>query len=405
MNYNKKLNISEFEHNNILSMYNIAIPKRNYVFEMCATVNGRYFIVQDEVFDIVEQKTLGNIWKSLDNFKEIFQNTIVENQQYNLIRQNISSLPLLEGDRNLYGLRDLLLEFNFFDDTWVGRELKNAGTAIKNTAVDSYEGMKKFGLAVSQGEWSEILNLLAQGVRYILRKLKSALYSNIGMTIDAIILAVSGGSGKVIQWLPWALVTALDVYQLASNDWPEEDVDKPLWAKWMELGFDILGLVFSGVFAKGAKIFFKPLLTAAKSGPKAIASWFARNPKGVKLVESMIGSTGKVSSKLKSAQSILSKKFPKGAQFIASSLGGLNTAIQSMINSLKSLIRGTAKVVTKVTGGTGKTGTAIRTAGTVGGLGYALGGDNRDFNQEFLKLNKKFKPNYSDPSYTSDVDF
>ena len=83
---------------------------------------------------------------------------------------------------------------------------------VTDFAKTSYEGVKKFGLAVSQGEWSNILTLLSQGVKYLLRKLKDAMYSNIGMIVDGILIAT--GVGKGVQWIPWALITALDIYQL-----------------------------------------------------------------------------------------------------------------------------------------------------------------------------------------------
>ena len=109
--------------------------KRNYVFEAHLTVDERYFVLHDEVFDIKEQTKLGNLWESVDIFKTIFSNVQIDNPEYKEIQEGWLNLPVLENSDNLYELRDFLLEWNFFDDTWVGRKLSDAGTAIKDTAI------------------------------------------------------------------------------------------------------------------------------------------------------------------------------------------------------------------------------------------------------------------------------
>jgi hypothetical protein len=95
-------------------LYNLK-NKRNYIFELCTTVDGRYFILQDDVFDIKEQRSLGNLWDSIDIFKTIFNNISLENnKEYQNIKENILKLPIFEEKQNLHGLRNILLEWNFF---------------------------------------------------------------------------------------------------------------------------------------------------------------------------------------------------------------------------------------------------------------------------------------------------
>jgi len=331
------------EVNNLFNEYS---HKKNYIFEACVTVNGRYYIIQDEIFDIKEQISLGNIWESLDKFKTIFQNTILNDDEYTQVRENILNQPILENQESLYGLRDILLEFNFFQDTWLGREAKKAGQGIKDFAVTSFEGLKKFGIAVSQGQWSEILGLLGKGVKYLLRKLKDALYSTIGMIVDAILVA--SGIGKSVQWIPWALVMALDIYQITTNDWPPEEQNNPMWMKYLSLGFDILGLVATGAAAKGARALFKPLLRATEMGPQATAKYLARNPKMIQVINSIINGISKVPGKLSAAQSMIASKFPAGAKFINSIMGKLSSILSNMSSTLKSLTGG-ATVAGKTT--------------------------------------------------------
>jgi hypothetical protein len=273
MVYQTRNIITESERNRISSIHGFIPQKRMYIFEACVTVDGRYFVIQDEVFDIQEQKTIGNLWGSLDVFRTIFENIKLEDNEYSQIRENFLSLPILESQQNLYGLRDILLEFNFLQDTWLGRQFKNAGNSVTDFAKTSYEGVKKFGLAVSQGEWSNILTLLAQGVKYLLRKLKDAMYSNLGMIVDAILIATGVGVGATK--IAWGLIVALDVYQITTDDWSEEEKNDPFWLKCLFLGFDILGFVSAAAVAKAAKAGITPLKSIANS-PAKVAKYFEK---------------------------------------------------------------------------------------------------------------------------------
>jgi len=308
--------------------------KRNYIFAGSVTIDGRYLIICDNVYDNHQQKSIGNIWESIDIFKTIFQNVKLDNNEYNQIKEDIITLPILEGKSNLFELRDILLEFNFFDDTWVGREAKKTGQGIEEFALSSLEGLKQFGIAISQGDWTNILTMVSKGVRFILRGLKDALYSAVGMTVDAILVAV--GIGKVAQIIPWALVTALDVYQLTSNDWPPEDANSPTWLKFLTLGFDILGLAATGVIAKSAKMMFEPL-KSVKTIEQA-SMYISKNLKLKQLIQSMINGASKVPSMLSSAQKTIASKFPAGGEFLGSIMGKLGSVITSFVNTLKSLL-------------------------------------------------------------------
>lgn len=348
--------ITEEESNRIKSLYGLEPIKRDYIFEACTTVDGRYFIMRDEVFDIQEQKLLGNLWSSIDIFKNIFSNVSVEDEtgEYTEIKESIISLPILEGKENLYELRDILLEWSFWEDTWLGDKLASAGKSIKDAVVSGWEGLKEFGIAISKGDWSQILSLLGKGIKWILRKLKSALYSTLGMIVDAILVAT--GIGKAVQWIPWALVTALDVYQLAADDWPEEEKNDPLWMKFLTLGFDVLGLVTTAAVAKGAKAALTPLKTMK---PGRVAAWLEKNPTAKSFVTKIINGISKVPSFFSKASSWIASKFPKGAQFIKDALSKFSGFMNRMKTSLQSLI------------GVGGT-KAVTAAGTTGGLLYGF---------------------------------
>lgn len=329
------MTVNQINTNNTLKMCDLLPQKRDYIFELCTTVDGRYFILRDEVFDVQEQKTIGNIWSSIDIFKNIFQNVIISEptDEFIQIKESIVTLPILESKKNLYELRDVLLEWNFFDDTWLGKEMSDSAKSISDSFKSGLEGLKKFGITISKGEWSQILTLLAKGIKWVLRKLKDAMYSNLGMIVDAILVA--SGIGKTIQWIPWALITALDIYQIANNDWPQEESNNPTWMKFMTLGFDILGLVTAGALAKSAKVSLSPLKNMK---PTQIMSYMEKNPKVKSLIKKMIDSIDRVPKFLSSAQSKISKKFPQGAEFINTALGYLKNISTRFTESLNKLI-------------------------------------------------------------------
>lgn len=387
MVYQTRNVVTESERNRISSIHGFTSQRRDYIFEACVTVDGRYFVLQDEVFDIQEQRTIGNLWESLDVFKTIFENIKLEDTGYSQVRENFLSLPILESQQNLYGLRDILLEFNFLQDTWLGRQFKNAGDSVTDFAKTSYEGVKKFGVAVSQGEWTNILTLLGQGVRYLLRKLKDAMYSNIGMIVDAILMATGVGMGATK--IAWGLIVALDLYQITTNDWPEEEQNDPFWLKCLFLGFDVLGFVSAAAAAKAAKAGFTPLKAIANS-PAKVSQYLERNPKMKGMIRGMIDGMKSVPAMLESVMTSLVKKFPKGANFIKGVLGSLKSISTKFTESLQKLLGQTA----------GKGASAgTKTGGLLYGLETGLhkltgAGSTSNKLDDAIKLNK-VKPDFT----------
>ena len=388
--------INEIERLRITSLYfPMEKEEKNYIFESLITIDGKYMIFKDEVFDIVEQKLLGNIWSSIDIFKILFEKTNVEDEQFKVIKESFLSMPILENNQDLYGLRDILLEFDFMQDTWFGKQLTSAGEGIKNFKNDSLEGLKKFGLAISSGEWSQILGLLASGIKFLLRKLKEALYTNVGMIVDAILIAT--GIGKGAQMAAWGLVVALDIYQISTGDF--EDKTKPMLSHYLELGMDILGLVFTGVLAKGAKVSLSPLLNALRKGPTAVSAVIKKNPRIKELIVKMTDNVGAVSGRLKGVVSQLQKTFPKASGFIKTVLGGMSSILTGFVNALKSIIGGASTVVKAVTGGSTKVGAGVRAGGFTGGANYGVDSyklaKDADLSKTLIGANTNIKADYS----------
>ena len=175
----------------------------------------------------------------------------------------------------------------------------------------------------------------------------------------------------------WGLITALDVYQIVNNDWPDGDDREQVW-KYLDLGFDVLGLVFAGVAAKGARAIFRPL--QGLKGTK-LASKIAKSPKLKALIKKILKASKSAAGKLKSVANHIKGKWPAGFKWIGSILGGLGNVIKKLQTYCGKLIKTSSKEgirMTKVSGGlptrTGmdavKTGT--KAAAVVGGLSYGI---------------------------------
>ena len=385
----KKEILSESEVNRIRGLYGIAPVRRQYVFEACISVDEKYFIMNDEVFDIQEKTLLGNLWESLDIFKTIFQNVKIVNKEYQDIRESIINLPITESKEDLQQIKKLMLEFDFMKDTWLGGELSKAGKGISDTLNQSWEGLKNFGVSISKGDWSEIVSLLGKGVVFILRKLKDAMYSTVGMIVDAILVAT--GIGKTVQWIPWALITALDIYQLSTGDYEEEEKNNPMWLKFLFLGFDIIGLVSAGSVAKQAKTEGEGLKSIA-SNPSAVVKYLEKSPRLRGFIESMIGGSKKVPQMLTKASDSIATKFPAGSNFIKSIFGKMSKILTQLEESLGKLIgKGTA---TGTMAGT-KTGATLYAFDKGSKLLSGGGGESAELEKSIASANNKIKPDYS----------
>jgi hypothetical protein len=342
----KKQILSESEVNRIRGLYGMEPLRKEFVFEACITADERYFIMNDDVIDIQEKKLIGNLWESLDVFKTIFQNVKIVDENYQDLRESIISLPITESTEDLQQIKKLMLEFDimgklkgwgsdFLNHTWVGNQIKDAGQGISDFVSKSWEGLKKLGIAISQGDWSEIMSLLGRGVLWVLRKLKNAMYSNLGMIVDAVLIAT--GVGKTIQWIPWALIVALDTYQLLNDDFPSDEKEDPMWLKFLYFGFDILGLVSAGAMAKAAKLEAVGLKAVA-SEPGAVAKYLAKSPKLKGFIESISKGAKKVPEMLNQAVDSIAKKAPKTANFIKGITGGISKILTQLEESLTKLL-------------------------------------------------------------------
>lgn len=311
------------------------------LFEAFITVDERYFVMNDHVIDLQEKKNLGYLWESLDVFKTIFGNVELENPHYKELQEDFKGLPILENERDtLYAVRDFLIE-NWLTNAadwvvdsakdaydWGKEKVTSAAKSVKDFAVASWDKAKKFGLAISQGDWTKVLSMIGRGVLWVLRKFKAAAYSTVGIIVDAILIAT--GVGKVAQGVFWGLVTGLDVYQLATGDW--EPKGTPTWEKWLDLICDIIGLVGAGVAAKGARGLVKGIKSATQipaivKKNKAIMNIIKKMKSGASWV---IGKITKALTSLKGKWSALDKFIDKIVSFCKKIFNGLSNFVKKI---------------------------------------------------------------------------
>jgi hypothetical protein len=317
--------------------------------------DNRFIILFDELYDLHTSEKLGDIWENFDNFKLFISHsfdvaTNVPQQIKESVLNTVKSLVLTESMNDMSKLKPILKQFLKEESfgNWVGSGLKKTGEwavdqaktfgkDISDIAVTGYEGLKKAGLAISQGDWKQILDLLSKGMVFFARKLRSLLYNPVGIVLDSILVAT--GIGKSVQWVPWAIVVALDLYEMSTGDFEEKD--SPTWLRWIMLGTDVLGLVFAGGVAGSAKAAFS-VFKGVKT-PEQFAEIAMKNPNTIKWIQKIVGAFSKVPEYLGKAVTYLkSTKMDKAAPWISFILGKAEGILRNGTKSLTN-ITNTAK--------------------------------------------------------------
>ena len=328
--------------------------------------DDKYLIFFDELYDLHENKKLGDIWENFDNFKLFITHSFevsanVPQQIKESVINRVNSLVLTESMNDMSKIKPLLRQFlkeeeGFIDwigsgikktGEWAADEVERFGGDIIDIGKTGWEGIKKAGIAISKGDWEEIVNLLGSGMLFFSRKIRSLMYNPVGIVLDTILVAT--GVGKAFQWVPWAIIVALDLYEIMSDDYEEKDM--PTWLRWLMIGSDVLGLVFAGGVAGSARAALS-VFKGAKSAEE-FTKIAIKNPKTVLIIEKIISAFSQVPKYLGKAVTYLkSTKLAKASPWIQGILG----------KSEKVLARGTeslTKIVDAAKSG-GKTAKEIR---------------------------------------------
>lgn len=287
--------INEDERSRILNLH-IDRTKKQYLNEGVVdsgewlitewlSPDERYVIFLDEIIDIKNKTSIGNIWESSNNFNFFLNHCfktskeIPQTLRESLIKRTDTTL-LMESSTNLYGLRDaikvVMMEqvgstlwnagSNFVN--WLGQKGSEAIQNVQDFASKSWETIKNIGVNISKSDWFKALDLLRNGILYAWRRVRDALYHPIGMAIDAILLALAPetvGITKLIAILPWSLVVSLDIYEIVTGQ-QEKGREVAPWQQWVFLALDCLGLVASGNVSKGAKTAVQGMKSVSEVG-------------------------------------------------------------------------------------------------------------------------------------------
>jgi hypothetical protein len=155
------------------------------------------------------------------------------------------------------------------------------------------------------------------------------MYHPIGMILDIILVAT--GIGKLPQAVIWAIIVALDIYEISTGDTEKET---NIYLQFLMLGIDILGLVLSGGIAGVARETFAGIRTVGE-----LTGLVSKNPAARNTLNQMAQSAAKTPSLLKSAAESLSKVFPIGESFIKGILGSLDFVLQRFLKAIGGLLR------------------------------------------------------------------
>jgi hypothetical protein len=356
----RKMHENEKIHNFLLKQNNglVNTISDSIVITDWVSPDNKYLILFDELYDLHTSKKLGDIWENFDNFKLFISHsfevaTNVPQQIKESVANTIKSLVLTESTGNMSKLKPILKQFLKENDftNWVGKGLVNTkdwavdqvkqfGSDVSDLVTTSFKGLKSAGIAITQGDWKEILNLLGKGMLFFARKLRALLYNPVGMVLDAIVVAT--GIGKLVQWVPWAIIVALDIYEMSTGDY--EDKDLPMWLRWIIFGADVLGLVFAGGVAGSARAALS-VFKGAKTA-KEFAAIAAKNPNTVKLIQKIASSLSKVPNLLRQASTYLkSTKLAKASPWINNILSASTTVLGKWTKSLQA----TSKIAEKAT--------------------------------------------------------
>ena len=301
----------------------------------------KYVIFLDELYDIENKTKIGNIWENFDNFKIFLRHSFntATNIPLEIKESYLDRLDnqLLIESRTNYSLlkpvfRQIMNEESWSEwgwnklkgwGNWTLEKGKEAVKGVSDFVATSYQGAKDLLGHISRGEWDEVVNLLGAGVKYFARRLRDAMYHPVGMILD--IMLVASGIGKTVQWIPWAIIVALDIYELIEEDFEDE---MPEWMRYLFLGLDIIGLVTSGGIAGS----IRTALTGVKTEAQVIEAVGREN------LKTMAKAAKEAPGMLTRAAEWLATRFPAGGNFIKGILGHVQKMMNTLLFYLKRIL-------------------------------------------------------------------
>jgi hypothetical protein len=323
------------------------MQNNNIIITEWMSPDERYVIFLDELYDIEKKVKIGDIWENFDNLKFFLRysfnisdvDMVLKEQVNNIL--NFTLITESTKDVLLYKqqIKDYLSE-NVLSDfkSWAKDTGKSTVSGFKEFLSKTQSGAKQLVDKISNADWVKVVDLLGKGIGFFAKKLRDALYHPVGVVLDTILVA--SGIGKGVQWIPWAIVVALDMVELINGDY--DSLSSHLFSTF----FDVLGLVFTGAVAKGVKLTFKGIKKTSDANKLILT-----NPTVKKYFTKIPEILSKVSPKLSQAAKFLSNKFPKASEFINNVLGKLDVAINKMTTEFNKILKPSVGVAAGVTTG------------------------------------------------------
>ncbi len=404
--------VTEGEKNRILGLYGRPQTPESIVISEWLSPDEKYCIFFDDLIDIENKTKIGNIWENFDHFKFFLKHSFevaknIPQEIKESVLESINSLLITESNQNMVGLKPYvkeLLNENIFTDAgnWVKDTAVSAVQGVKNFATTSIDGLKKLYTNIKDGEWRKAFEIIGKGVLYVMRSIRSALYSPIGILLDAILIAT--GIGKSVQWIPWAIVVALDVYELISGNYEDPDLAMP-W-RLLLFGVDLLGLATTGAVAKTAKFGVSALIKQFGKSADDIVKAVQANKTLQGTLQKIMNSTTNAGGLMKQAATYLQKNVPKIYNFLSGAFNAVGGFIKKMIEVMASVLKGTfkavsapGKIVKKALGGQ-RLGSAAQASINVGAPMVALGAYQKGKEREqYQQLSAALQGSNTKPDY------
>jgi hypothetical protein len=374
---NRRIIITESERRRIKNLYETP-TSLDFVISNWLSPDEKYVIFLDELYHIESKTKLGNIWENFDNFKFFLKHsfevsTNIPQQIKEDVLKTLDSFLLTESTQNLTPLKPLFKELLKEDKDW--GVLGDLGNWAKETATNTvkgvtdfvktgYEGLKKLGIAISEGDWMKIVDLLKKGALYVARSIRSALYSPVGLILDAILMA--SGVGVIFKALPWAIVVALDIYEFMTGNY--EDPDLSMGWRFLFLGIDIIGLVSSGILAKSSRSMILSAISRFGKSEKGLQAAVQNTPKLKSFLSKILENSPKVEGFIRQAISQVKGKSSMFFKFLSSIIGGIGKFIGKLLSFISKILTVPGKLTTKLGGGV-KTAAGVNTLVPVAAIG------------------------------------
>lgn len=310
----RKFMMTESEKSEIRSLY-APKPTKDFVFDFVLTENEKYLIIMDQVFVAGGNgDSIGSIWENTYIFNELIKESL--NKLGDTITESVRSEVnvILEGAKwTRENISSWVSESNILSEEGIWDTIKAGGSKLLSSLGSGMETIFK------------------QGVLPFLRWVRRGLYTGVGMVIDIVVSILSVKSNVIV----WLIICALDIYEIVSGDFDPKDPERKE-SPYMFLIGDALSAILT---ASAGKLFSKAIPTINKVGVRKAA------PAMVRMLETLSKKLPGLSGQIKSATTLLSKKF-KGGGVISTILRSVDKILANLQSFLgKLLSRQGAKAV------------------------------------------------------------